>query len=188
MADLKAAFQKNGYSPLPQFLDEDLRKGLLEHALKRAKETAALSNDKQVPGTPAIYGDRVMERLLARLAPTVGSIVGLRLQPTYSYFRVYRPGDTLPRHVDRPACEISMTLSLGFDAPVPWPIWFAPKGAEETALALAPGDAVVYRGMDIPHWRDAFKGVYAAQVFLHYVDQDGPCSEWKFDKRASLGF
>ena len=188
MADFKAAFEKNGYSALPRFLDDDLRKGLLEHALKRAKDTAAFSDDKQVPGTPAIYSDRVMERLLARLAPTVGAVVGLKLEPTYSYFRIYRPGDTLPKHVDRPACEISMTLSLGFDAPTPWPIWFRPKNADPVAIELAPGDAAVYRGMEIPHWREAFVGVYAAQVFLHYVNVDGPHSEWKFDKRASLGF
>ena len=188
MADPKAAFKEQGYAVLPQFLDEELRKGLLAHALKRATETAGLSEDKQVPGTPAMYGDRVMDRLLARLVPTVESIVGLQLHPTYSYFRVYRPGDTLPKHVDRPACEISMTLSLGFDAPAPWPIWFGPKGAEATPVTLAPGDAALYRGLEILHWREAFVGVYAAQVFLHYVNQNGPCSEWKFDKRASLGF
>ena len=179
-------FHKVGYQVLPQFLDAELCGRLTQHALKRAQDRAAFSDDKQVPGTPAIYGDGIMERLLARLAPTVGGIVGLDLVPTYSYFRVYRPGDTLPKHVDRPSCQVSMTLSLGYDAPAPWPIWFGPKDAEPVALSLKAGDAAVYRGMDIPHWRDAFAGTYAAQVFLHYVDQNGPYSEWKFDKRAGL--
>lgn len=186
MADPKADFQKNGYSALPQFLDDELRRGLLQHVLKRAKDTAEFADDKQVPGTPAIYGDRIIERLLARLTPTVAAIVGLRLHPTYSYFRVYRPGDTLPKHVDRPSCEISMTLSLGYDAPNPWPIWFEAANGSPAAIEQAPGDAAVYRGMITPHWRDKFVGVYAAQAFLHYVDQDGPFNEWKFDKRAGL--
>ncbi len=179
-------FQKLGYRLLPQFLDIELCGRLTQHALTRAKDTAAFSDDKQVPGTPAIYGDPIMERLLARLAPTVGGIVGLALYPTYSYFRVYRPGDTLPKHVDRPSCQISMTLSLGFEAPAPWPIWFAGTDGSSRAFHLAPGDAAIYRGMDVPHWRDAFAGTYAAQVFLHYVDQNGPYSEWKFDKRSGL--
>lgn len=186
MADPKTDFQQNGYSVLPRFLDDELRQRLLKHVLERGKDTADFADDKQVPGTPAIYGDRVIDRLLARLAPTVGAIVGLQLLPTYSYFRVYRPGDTLPKHVDRPSCQISLTLSLGYDAPAPWPIWFGATAVASTALTLAPGDAAVYRGMDILHWRDAFTGAYAAQAFLHYVDQNGPYSEWKFDKRQGL--
>ncbi len=186
MSDPKRDFQAQGYSVLPRFLDEELCGKLLRHALGRAQDKSAFSEDKQVPGTPAIYGDRVMDRLLARIAPTVGSIVDLDLVPTYSYFRVYRPGDVLPKHVDRPSCQISMTLCLGYDAPAPWPIWFGPKDAEPVALALAPGDAAIYRGMDVPHWRDAFIGTYAAQVFLHWVDARGPYSEWKFDKRSGL--
>jgi len=50
------------------------------------------------------------------------------------------------------------------------------------------GDAVMYRGCDIYHWRESYKeGKWQAQVFLHYVDQDGPHAEWKYDKRESLG-
>lgn len=179
-------FHTLGYQVLPAFLDAELCERLTQHALKRAHDDADFSDDKQVPGTPAIYGDRVMERLLARLAPTIGGIVGLALYPTYSYFRVYRPGDTLPKHVDRASCQISMTLCLGYEARAPWPIWFCAKDAEPTALNLAPGDAAIYRGMDVQHWRDTFTGRYAAQVFLHYVDRNGPYSEWKFDKRPGL--
>jgi PKHD-type hydroxylase len=50
------------------------------------------------------------------------------------------------------------------------------------------GDAVLYRGMDKWHWREFYKeGKWQAQVFLHYVDKNGPHSEWKYDKRPSLG-
>jgi hypothetical protein len=51
---------------------------------------------------------------------------------------------------------------------------------------MAQGDAVLYRGMEKHHWRKKFKGEWQAQVFLHYVDADGPHKEWKFDKRPSL--
>jgi len=179
-------FHTLGYQLLPKFLDAELCERLAQHVIKRANDHADFSDDKQVPGTPAIYGDRIMERLLARLTPTVGGIVGLALYPTYSYFRLYRPGDTLPKHTDRPACQVSMTLCLDYDAPAPWPIWFATNSAEATPFNLAPGDAAIYSGMDVMHWREAFNGTYAAQVFLHYVDQNGPYSEWKFDKRPGL--
>jgi hypothetical protein len=50
------------------------------------------------------------------------------------------------------------------------------------------GDAVLYRGCDKWHWREPYKeGKWQAQVFLHYVDQNGPHAEWKYDERESLG-
>jgi hypothetical protein len=45
---------------------------------------------------------------------------------------------------------------------------------------------LIYRGIDIPHWRETYDGDRLAQVFLHYVDQNGPHNEWKFDKRPGL--
>jgi PKHD-type hydroxylase len=50
------------------------------------------------------------------------------------------------------------------------------------------GDAVIYRGMDIEHWRKKYtEGQWQAQVFLHYVDADGPHANQKYDGRVSLG-
>jgi hypothetical protein len=53
-------------------------------------------------------------------------------------------------------------------------------------VVLAPGDAVLYRGTECPHWREAFAGEYASQVFLHYVRQGGPHASWRFDGRPAL--
>jgi hypothetical protein len=81
------------------------------------------------------------------------------------------------------------TLTLDFEGDV-WPIFM---GANEdksnaTEIKMNVGDAVLYRGCDIHHWREPYKeGKWQAQVFLHYVDQNGPHAEWKYDKRGSLG-
>lgn len=78
-----------------------------------------------------------------------------------------------------------MSVNLGYNAPTPWPLWVeGPLGPR--SVALEPGDAVVYRGLECPHWRDPFDGEFAVQLFLHYVDQDGPYAEWKFDKNRRL--
>ena len=42
-------------------------------------------------------------------------ITGLNLKPTYSYWRLYKTGDVLKRHKDRPSCEVSTTLCLGYN-------------------------------------------------------------------------
>ena len=56
------------------------------------------------------------------------------------------------------------------------------------SISLKPGDAVVYEGIRIPHWRDEFKGDGQAQVFLHYVDADGEHKDHKYDKKTAIGY
>jgi hypothetical protein len=43
------------------------------------------------------------------------------------------------------------------------------------------GDAVMYLGCEVLHGRKPFEGVYNAQVFFHYVDQNGPFNSYKGD-------
>ena len=46
---------------------------------------------------------------------------------------------------------------------------------------------LVYRGADVPHWREAFDGKWCVQTFLHYVDADGQYTDFKFDGRERIG-
>lgn len=158
---------------------------LRRYAILRAGLGTMGEGDGQVVGTPAAYGDFLMDGLLEELLPDVESACGRKLFPTYSYFRVYKRGDVLARHRDRPACEISVTLSLGYEPARPWPLWI--EGRHGAArVTLAPGDGLVYLGIECAHWRARFRGERCVQVFLHYVDRDGRNAEWRFDKRASL--
>lgn len=156
---------------------------LYRYALKASKWGAMRRDDRQAPLTPSIHGDPVMESLLQALLSRIEEASGERLHPTYSYFRVYKRGDVLLRHTDRPACEVSVTLSLGFKPEdQPWPICLERDGVP-LSVPLQPGDALLYKGVETPHWRERFEGEQAAQVFLHYVRRDGPYHEWIYDKR-----
>ena len=57
----------------------------------------------------------LMETLLVKTIAVMQKKTGLKLVPTYSYTRLYRKGNILQRHKDRPSCEISTTLNLGGD-------------------------------------------------------------------------
>ena len=157
-------------------------------------------NDEQVPNTYSHYADIAMETLLLRTQPIMEKKTGLKLYPTYSYARIYKPGDILHRHKDRFSCEISTTLNLGGD---PWPIHLEPKknvgipdGKKITVSSknkgitvnLKPGDMLVYRGMELEHWREEFQGDNCAQVFLHYNDQKSKNADKNiYDGRLHLG-
>jgi len=144
--------------------------------------------DKQVPNTFSCYADNVMETLLVKVLPVMQQETGLDLCPTYSYARLYKHGDELKRHKDRPSCEISTTINLGGD---PWPIFIEPSGEfgkEGTKVLLEVGDMLVYSGCDLEHWREPFDGNICGQVFLHYNHVNGPFAyKNKFDGRPMLG-
>lgn len=193
-------FDATGYRHLQGFLDLESCEQLTEQLRKLAAE-GATEKDEQCPLSEAVYRAPVFDSMLEQLLPNFEYASGKRLFPTYSYARLYAPGDELKIHRDRSACEISATLTLGFEG-TPWPIYMGDSdsnGDEYTdqsgakirlgnihKIQMEVGDAVLYRGMEKYHWRDKFEGKWQAQVFLHYVDADGPHADWKYDKRGKL--
>ena len=180
-----AEFAAQWYVLQQTVLDAASLEFFYRYALTRAASGTMTLSDEQVPGTPSAHADPTMEMLLEDLRPTVERATGLSLFPTYSYFRVYKRGDVLERHRDRPSCEVSMTLNLGSSPNDPWPIWVeGPLG--KASVPMRPGDALIYRGCDCDHWRESYAGDHTAQVFLHYVNEHGPNAEWKFDGNVPI--
>ena len=105
---------------------------------------------------------------------------GLKLFPTYSFFRLYTLLSDLKKHSDRPSCEVSVTVMLGSDG-TQWPIYMDGKPVD-----LNPGDACIYLGCELEHWREPFEGDWHLQTFLHYVDQNGPHTAYKYDGEVEL--
>ena len=164
--------------------------------------------DRLVPKSDSFYGDTLVESLLTVLQPVIESHTGLNLCPTYSYFRVYRAGDQLPRHADRQPCEISSTVCLGIKTEFPdysdgWDIFLDPESNHDpdiefvsrekagTAVKLNVGDLLIYRGCELEHWREplvAGEGDYIVQAFLHYLDRSGKYfPNFAFDSRPGIG-
>ena len=138
-------------------------------------------NDAQIPETYSHYADIVMETLLQKVKPVMEEQSEVKLTKTYSYARIYKKGDELKRHTDRYSCEISTTMHLGGDE---WSIFLEP----DIKIDLQKGDMLMYRGCDLDHWREPFKGKDCGQVFLHYNDASGKNAKInKFDSRPMIG-
>ncbi len=126
--------------------------------------------------SPSWYYDALMTSLLDIKLPLVEKESKLKLFPTYAYWRYYIFGGKLKTHTDRPSCEISVTACIKKEDN--WPIVI-----EGTSFELEEGDAVLYAGCEQKHWRPGvYKGEGMAQVFLHYVNQNGPHTKHAYDK------
>ena len=219
----KAKFQKNHFLVIKEAIDPKVAEFVYNYFLMKRQvartfyDTRYISpfttefgvwNDEQVPNTYSHYSDIAMETLLLNVQPKMEKLTGLKLNPTYSYARIYKKGDILHRHKDRFSCEISTTMNLGGDE---WPIYLENRknvgdssdidpetgknyltstDNEGKEIILKPGDMLVYKGMILEHWREVFLGEDCAQVFLHYNDVNskvGDAKENMFDSRPHLG-
>lgn len=195
-------FENKKYLHLKGFLDKENCEQLALILKSEAEKWGW--KDPQCPGSNSIRDSATFDKLLLDLLPHFEVASGLKLLPTYAYARLYKPGEVLKIHQDRPACEVSATLTLGIEGD-PWPIYMGYPSSEPTEcsrlnkdnevvfakdaqkISMDVGDAVLYRGCEMYHWRDEYKeGIWQAQVFLHYVDANGPHAEWIYDKRKGL--
>ena len=209
----KFTFGRHGFSIIRKAISKDLatfcynyllmKENALNYLLKEQyippeEDIHGLFGDSQIGNDVFnIYGDPAMDTLLLLCQNIMEKETKIPLIPTYTYARNYLNGSELKRHKDRPSCEISTTLNLGGDK---WPIFIEPnknkgglnkegayvsEGTKGIQVDLKPGDMLVYRGCDLEHWREPFKGEKCVQVFLHY--NKARSNENLYDKRPALG-
>lgn len=159
------------------------------------------SKDPQVQGATARYHYPPYSYIHSQIRLKLERLLGKKLYNSYFFDRFYDPGQELEIHVDRPACEISVTIHVRSNAKTPWPFWIKTpdiyedplkktvksKGKNHSIL-LNPGDGVIYKGCERPHWREPMaheyertwyglkkekEGLFYHQVFFHYVLADG---------------
>jgi len=185
--EVRSQYEKCRYVALEGFLEPGLVSMLSMHVKAQVKaKVLAPPEGKEMPNSLEASSDPLMENVLRGLTPRLEELIGKALHPTYAFVRVYRKGDRLKKHRDREACEVSLSVNLAQDCEAPWPLWVeGPCGAR--AADLSPGDVLLYRGNECMHWRDEFSGEEFIQLFLHYVEQEGPHAGLRFDGRGALG-
>ena len=201
----RSDYGSNGYAHLQSFVPREICNGLLARMkLDLARQGVDLAQlERQGPllrqKTPELYGyDYPMfTSVLWGATPAVEAVTGETLLPTYCYFRLYRAGDIGRVHSDRPACEHSLSLTLGYSDGLAWPLEVSsrpldkPHGRADddfavdeprTAIPMEVGDAVLYRGVDRVHGRTTPNpNRWTAHLFLHWVARDGPYADQAFD-------
>jgi len=169
--------KKNKYKYVNKMLSADMVEFLTSYSLKNFTK-----GDDQVPLSSANHSRNsdIYNHLIHYLLPIMEKESNLKLKPTYSYNRIYLGGAELVKHKDRNACEISASITLKYfyqDLNYKWPLCMGNK-----PIVINSGDGVIYKGCEIEHWRPVFnqpKEYWHHQLFIHYVDVNGPYSDIK---------
>ena len=208
-------FEKDGYLIVKNLWDpEDLYhplpdiKGQLNYWSKDVTKFNHSEVEQQVEGSLARYWHPQYRKVHSEIRQKLEKIIGRTLYNTYYYDRYYFPGQELTKHADRDACEISVSIHVSTNLPDKLKDWaFKIKTpdtytdnkktavlvpGEERSAILNPGDGLLYKGCERPHWRDpmptpekveaAPKEYYYHQIFFHYVLQDGQRAQCAWDR------
>lgn len=188
-------FKDNKYVVVRDVLSKDTlsllqyQSKMLEDVMCYNKKTSPelfAFGDHQTKNSFSYYSAIFSESLLLLLQPVMEAQLGLELYPTYSYMRIYYKDAILAKHTDRESCQYSATLCIQCDPTSPWPIYFHSNGVD-TPLVLNQGDLCIYKGDELPHWREPCTYDNHIQIFLHFVEKNGKYNDFKYDKRPLLG-
>jgi len=122
--------------------------------------------------------------ILRWLQPIHEEFAGRALVPSMIFgLRVYRPGNSLTLHVDRPATHvISSVIQVSQDVDEPWPLVVEQDGQLHEVF-LAPGEMLLYEGATHEHGRPSpLRGRSFVNLFAHYRPHDWP---WTVDGLAA---
>ena len=206
-------FEKNGYllirnlwDPEKLYSEPPTERGLYNYYGGKTDQFNHEPVENQVEGSTARYWHPQYRRIHTGVRKKLEGHLGRLLYNTYYYDRFYYPGQELKKHADRDACEISVTIHCSTNIKgksAKWPVWIKTPdiytdekktkvlvSGENVSMILNPGDGMVYKGCERPHWREPLeppkgktKGeAYYHQIFFHYVLQDGYRAHCAWDR------
>ena len=162
------AFEKNGCCLIKNIISEDCRKILL--AFMSLEHTASTPGSVGVEGSNELYNSMSLCVLNQVMLNKVKELTKeSALYSTYGFYRKYYKNQTLEKHIDRSECEVSLSICLSYSDNSEWPLYL-----EDTQRGITYkgdtqlGDAILYRGNLLPHWRDECPKNWCKQFFLHY--------------------
>jgi hypothetical protein len=207
-ATLRDRYHSNGYARIARITPPEVARGLLGVIARDVAKSGVAQRMLREPtvNKKVSYEFHSVQYPAAMtfhwgLTSRMCDLTGMRLLPTYAFFRIYQKGDVCTVHSDRPSCEHSLSLALAYADGEVWsfevgrefrtfeeaaPMKPADDFGDElhSTVRLDPGDAILYKGVNHRHGRmEPNPNRWSAHMFLHWVDADGPFAEWAFDKK-----
>ena len=175
-SDAGTQFQRQAYAPVGQLIHPFHIAALRRYYRQQVRSGGLHLGDRQCSRRYVVHNDPVARFFHHQLTASVTAIAGEPLKPSYAYFASYQSGAILEKHTDREQCEFSLTLCLDYSPEprnaTPWPLHLHKKSGIVTVFQ-AIGDALFYRGRQLPHSRGPLpEGHTSTSIFFHYVRDD----------------
>ena len=169
-------FREKNYVPLGNLIHPFNLAALRRYYRYAIRQGLIRLGDEQSSLRYVAHNECVARYFHHQMTRAVAAIVGQPIKPSYVYLASYLGGAELKKHRDREQCEFSVTLCLDYSPEpklaTPWPIRLDTSEGTVTAYQ-ALGDGLVYRGTQVPHYRDALaEGHTSTSIFFHYVAED----------------
>ena len=209
-------FEKDGYLVVKDLWDvEELlrpvpeERGQINYWGTKPDQFTFTPLEGQVEGSLAVYTHPQYKHIHTGIRLKLEEIIGRKLYNTYYYDRFYFAGQELTIHADRDACEISVSVHISTNLDKCWPLWIKTpdtynenksevlESGEKRSVCLNPGDGMIYKGCERPHWREPLVSRHTGnhfirklnqeddtfyhQVFFHYVLADGKRAHCAYD-------
>ena len=181
---LKQQLLDNNYLVINNFISKERAKYLSDW-LVNEKNNGKLPQDPRF--NSGLYAQASLNaipflELLCEKINQVSDLIEEKVLPTYTYSVIYENNSNLYRHLDREACEVSITVHLSGDKK--WDLGIKKPNGDEIKVDLDVGDALLYLGCKAEHWRDGlYQGKNYTQAMLHYVKSNGQNAWAFFDKK-----
>jgi hypothetical protein len=180
LAEAFRRFQSDDYVRLYELI-HPFHLGSLRRYYRHMVRTGGMTlGDSGSPRRCVAYNETVAQFFHGQFAAIVSAIAGVRVRPSFVYVASYQGSAELPVHTDREQCEYAVSLLVDYTPePLdqsPWPLYLeTAKGTVTVWQAI--GDALLYRGQSLPHYRTPLAGSSTStSIFFYYVDDnfDGP--------------
>jgi hypothetical protein len=170
----RASFAERGFCVMPSLLHPAHADALRRYYAELIKHGWELG-DAQVRQRYGQHNEVVARYFHHQFTKIISRIVGEAIKPSYTYVSAYREGSVLGAHVDRKQCEFTVSLLIedeDVSSTEAWPLWFQLHEGK-MAVTQKTGDAVIFRGCELPHWREQSSTPHTSTVLLfHYVPHD----------------
>jgi len=189
-------YQKDKYVVLRELLPEAQMKAMRQFYRQYTQTGFMPVGDPQVRRRFYQHNEPLAAFFHRNFAGLMSLIIGEEVIPSYVYAASYLENADLKPHVDRVQCEFSISFQVDYTPEPenhlsPWGLFMTPLDDDDrgyfsedfpakseaedqnTAVYLASGDGLVYKGCELIHYRYPLSaGHRSTSLFFHYVAKD----------------
>ncbi len=174
MEQARESLDRKGYGVVPGLLPQCLLRAAANY-YSQLKAAGLINLGDAQSVRYSAHREPLAEWLHFQVAEVLEPLFQGRFKKSYSYVAGYVGGAELPKHTDRAQCEITVSICVDASPGAQrWPLYLE-SGEQQNVieLRLASGNAVLFQGRKLPHWRNALPmGEQFLSLLFHFVPAD----------------